>query len=206
MAIDKYTPACNFGEQLIPTNKGEARMIRSAIVIRSAVLLLALAVLGACAAGPQLPKPTVMILEPEVKYYVDNISVGAAKEIKSETIVGHVEKALRTVNTEVPTVGVPLNMNVTITKLHDVGGFESLMIGGSNSIDVKVELSRLQDAGKVFEIDLHSKSSNYAPGGIIGMMAEAGSEDEPKLAVAITTMIRQWVVVERKLAVKQGAI
>jgi hypothetical protein len=177
-------------------------MARFVIVYRSAILILALAVLSACAAGPQLPKPTVMTLKPEVKYYVDTIKVGAVKEIKSKTIVGHVEQALCTVKTDGPVEGVPLNMNVTITKLHDVSGFESLMIGGSNSIDVKVALARLNDPGKLFEIDLHSDSSNYAPGGIIGLIAESSSDDEPKLAAAITTMIQQWVVVERTLAVK----
>lgn len=173
---------------------------------RVGVYVAVLLVLTGCVTGPELPKPTVSQLNAKSTYFVNSIELDAVKEVESKTILEHVKKSLGSINVVESATGLPLNMKITITKLNDVGGFESFMVGGSNSIDANVSLYAPGQENKAFEIDLHAKSSNYAPGGIIGLLAESSSDDEPKLATAIVKMIQQWVLTEQRLSVKRAAV
>ena len=92
-------------------------------------------------------------------------------------------------------------LKVTITEVHDVSPVESLMIGGINSINEKFSLVHKEKKEKLYEIPLDARSANYAPGGILGLIAEASSDDEPKLARVLVEKMRQWVLIEHDMQI-----
>jgi hypothetical protein len=167
--------------------------------------LIAATILSGCVTV-KLPEPTVTLLKPNVKYFIDIIEIDSDTKVESKTIQGHIQNALETLTAVEKPTGTAMTLRVSITNVHDVSPGEALFIGGANSINANFSLIDPKTKKTMFEIPLDARSANYAPGGIIGMIAEASSDDEPKLAKVMIEKMRQWVLIEQNLSIKSGVV
>ncbi|MBT5108311.1 MAG: hypothetical protein HOM25_06500 [Rhodospirillaceae bacterium] len=174
-------------------------------VLRFSILFFFASMLTACVTA-QLPKPTISYLKPNAKYFIKSIEIDGALAVKSKTILGHFQRAMRNLPMVGKPVGEPMTLQVTVTNVHDVTPGEALWVGGINSISANFLLLRAKDNKRMYEIPLYATSANYAPGGILGLIAEASSDDEPKLAKALVEKMRKWVLVDNELDVQWGAV
>lgn len=170
-----------------------------------AVLIIAVSALAGCVAVPP-PEPTISRLSPNTKYFIQSIDVVTNPSVKSETISDNIKNALKNIPSTAKPAGTPVKLQIVVTKLHDVTPAEALWIGGINSINGTFMLMQPRDEKILHSIELQANSANYAPGGIIGMIAEASSDDEPKLANALSQQFRFSVLDKQDLIMQAGAI
>ncbi len=85
------------------------------------------------------------------------------------------------------------------------GGAQALLVGGSNQIAYSIRIKDGVSDALLYQIDLQDQSG-YAPGGIIGLIAEASSDDEQEMSQKLAERLETTVLRAKNIAVARGTM
>ncbi|WP_085899592.1 hypothetical protein [Kiloniella majae] len=164
-------------------------------------IIIAVALLTACAKNEYRPVPSATLFEDDSEnYFVKSIIIKKEPNIKSEEITEHLKTAFKNLPVSDQIDGVALELSLLVTDLRDPKFF-----GGDNKLSSTIVLTRQDNQKKEYEISLNTIKASRG-GNTWGLIAELIAEDEAILANQMVELIKRWVLDENKLKLSKEAI
>lgn len=168
-------------------------------------LVVALFALGGCV-QPKLSEPSLnQLSQAKEPVFIDTIRISFREEPETDSLLPKLKGALAAIRPTEKPVGQPAILNIHITEFHDMSGAQSLLLGGTNMLAYSVRIVKKKSGAQLYQIDL-ADQSGYSPGGLIGAMTEASTDDEMEMSQRLTDRVEATVLRANNVTVARGAI
>tara|TARA_B100000676_G_C18032413_1_gene819551 strand:- start:828 stop:1478 length:651 start_codon:yes stop_codon:yes gene_type:complete len=163
--------------------------------------------LFAAGCAEEVSRPSLNLLSQDKKpFFIESISVAFKAAPESKTLESKIKTAVSAfVDSSDRKIGAPANLEIYVKHFNDVGGAQSLLIGGDSHLEYAIRITDKSDKSMLYQIDLKDREG-YAPGGILGMLAAIGTDRKRTLATQMAQRVNVSVLQANNIQVQKSAI